>query len=37
MLTLTANVPAAALAAGDIVAVLDVETFHGAPTSTAAR
>ncbi|MGW5925241.1 hypothetical protein ACWF2L_03205 [Streptomyces anulatus] len=29
-LTLTANVPAAALAAGDIVAVLDLETFHGA-------
>ncbi|MFV5995045.1 hypothetical protein ACNPQM_21970 [Streptomyces sp. NPDC056231] len=29
-LTLTAAVPAAALAAGDIVAVLDLETYHGA-------
>ncbi|MFD4314992.1 hypothetical protein [Streptomyces sp. NPDC058548] len=29
-LTLTAAVPAAALAAGDIVAILDLETYHGA-------
>ncbi|MFC8723763.1 hypothetical protein [Streptomyces bacillaris] len=29
-LTLTASVPAAALAAGNIVAVLDLETYHGA-------
>ncbi|MFE4329623.1 hypothetical protein ACFRQM_09225 [Streptomyces sp. NPDC056831] len=29
-LTLSAAVPAAALAAGDIVAVLDLETYHGA-------
>ncbi|MFE6022349.1 hypothetical protein ACFQ6O_38370 [Streptomyces sp. NPDC056441] len=29
-LTLTAAVPAAALAAGDIIAVLDLETYHGA-------
>ncbi|MFD4855150.1 hypothetical protein [Streptomyces atratus] len=28
-LTLTAAVPAAALAAGDIVAILDLETYHG--------
>lgn len=29
-LTLTADVPAAALATGDIVAILDLETYHGA-------
>ncbi|MEU0629586.1 hypothetical protein, partial [Streptomyces sp. NPDC005989] len=29
-LTLSAAVPAAALAAGDIVAILDLETYHGA-------
>ncbi|WP_331723344.1 hypothetical protein [Streptomyces atratus] len=28
-LTLTADVPAAALATGDIVAILDLETYHG--------